>query len=309
MECNNLFNQILLISLSNIGDAIMTTPVLQALHAKYPEAKIDIVADRRSSEIFLHCPYRGEIYHKEKQKLMRGALSLLKSLLKRKYGLIVDLRTDGLAYLLRADKRLTKWQRKPYGPHAVEQHIGVISSLYGNSKIPACHIWIDENDKLFARETLGSFANNRLLGLGPGANWHGKIWPKERYLALTEHLKDSFDAVILLGDIYDREYSEYISNNTKLPCMDLCGRTSLLQTAAVQELMEIFIGNDSGLGHIASAIGTPSLTIFGPGRPDRYHPWGENSFWIEGKDKKIENVSVDDVVSLLKCNKIYSPTQ
>jgi ADP-heptose:LPS heptosyltransferase len=304
-----LYNHILLITLSNIGDAIMTTPVLQALHAMYPEAKIDIVADRRSSEIFLHCPYRGKIYHKEKQKLMRGVLSLLKSLLKRKYGLIVDLRTDGLAYLLRADKRLTKWQRKPYGPHAVERHIGVISSLYGNSKIPECHIWIDEKDRLFAKETLGSFTNKRLLGLGPGANWPGKIWPKEKYLALTERLKDLFDAVILLGDIYDREYSEYISNNTKLPCMDLCGRTSLLQTVAVQELLEIFIGNDSGLGHIASATGTPSLTIFGPGSPDRYHPWGENSFWIEGKDKIIENVSVDDVVSLLKCNQIYSPTK
>ena len=299
MDSNNLHSRILLISLSNIGDAVMTTPVLQALHAIYPDTKIDIVADRRSSDIFLHCPYRGEIYHKEKQRLLRGSLFLLKRLITRKYGLIVDLRTDGLAYLLRADTRLTKWQSNAYGPHAVERHFGVISSLHGNNKIPACHIWVNEDDKLFAREILGGYANKRLLGLGPGANWHGKIWPKEKFLALTEHVKDKFDAVILLGDDYDREYSEYISVNSKLACIDLCGRASLLQTAAVLGFMATFIGNDSGLGHIASAAGIPTLTIFGPGKPEQYHPWGENSRWIEGKDKKIENVSVEEVVSLL----------
>ena len=291
--------RVLFISLSNIGDAVMTTPVLQALHAKYPEAKIDIVADQRSSEIFLHCPYRGEIFHKEKRQFMRGGLSLLKRLRATRYGLVVDLRTDGLAYLLRADRRLTKWQGKAYGPHAVEQHMGIIFSLHGDNQIPLCHIWLGEDEKSFARQALGAYAGKRLLGLGPGANWPGKIWPKEKFLTLIQHMKDRFNAVILFGDDSDRESSEFISANSKLPCVDLCGRTSLLQAAAVQELLNAFVGNDSGLGHMASAMGIPSLTIFGSGKPDRYHPWGDKAVWLAGKDQVIENILIQDVAAFL----------
>ena len=64
-------NKILFISLSNIGDAVMTTPVLQALHELYPGAVIDIVGDQRSSVIFKHCPYRGKIFHKQKNSFLR----------------------------------------------------------------------------------------------------------------------------------------------------------------------------------------------------------------------------------------------
>ncbi len=73
-------NKILFISLSNIGDAIMTTPVLMALHECYPEAVVDIVGDKRSSEIFKHCPFRGEIFNKQKNMFLRGVPALLKTL-------------------------------------------------------------------------------------------------------------------------------------------------------------------------------------------------------------------------------------
>ena len=103
----NVVNKILFISLSNIGDAIMTTPVLHALHQLYPEAIIDIVGDQRSSEIFKHCPYRGEIFHKQKNSFLRGVPALLMTLWAQSYDLVVDIRTDGLAYLLPAGKRLS----------------------------------------------------------------------------------------------------------------------------------------------------------------------------------------------------------
>ena len=111
-------NKILFISLSNIGDAIMTTPVLMALHERYPEAVVDIVGDQRSSEIFKHCPFRGEIFNKQKHRFLRGIPVLLKTLWFQSYDLIVDIRTDGLAYLLPAGKRFTKFNRK-YNPHGM----------------------------------------------------------------------------------------------------------------------------------------------------------------------------------------------
>lgn len=294
-----MYKRILLISLSNIGDAIMTTPVLQALHEKFPDAIIDIVADRRSSDIFVNCPYRGEIVHKEKQSFLRGGPALIRKLRTWKYDLVVDLRTDGLAWLLRADKRLGRWQGKPYGPHAVEQHMGIIYKLHGNNKIPYCRVWIGEADEEFTREILCKHYGKKLLGLGPGANWPGKIWPYQNYLGLIDQLKDRFDAVVLMGDKKDHELSGIIASQSLLPCIDLCGKTSLLQAAAFLKQVSVFAGNDSGLGHLASGVNTPSITIFGIGQPERYRPWGNKARWLVGEGRIIENVTVDDVASYI----------
>lgn len=278
----------------------MTTPVLQALHEKFPSAIIDIVADQRSSEIFLNCPYRGEIFHKEKQSFLRGGPALIRKLRTRKYDLVVDLRTDGLAWLLRADKRLGRWQGKPYGTHAVEQHMGIIYKLHGNNKIPSCRVWIGKPDDDFARQVLHEHYGKKLLGLGPGANWPGKIWPYLNYLGLIDGAKDHFDAVILLGNRKDQEISGIIAAQSVLPCVDLSGKTSLLQAAAVLKQMEIFAGNDSGLGHLASGVNTPSITIFGIGQPERYRPWGNKARWLVGEMDNIENITVENVASCVE---------
>ena len=287
--------RILLVSLSNIGDAIMTTPVLQALHAMYPAADIDIVADKRSSDVFLHCPYRGRIIHKNKQGLLRGSVSLLVELRRTRYKLVVDLRTELIAYGLKAERRLCKWQGRPYGAHAVERHMGVIHSLHGERPIPSCIIWPGEEDTNYARQALHGHSGKKLLGIGPGANWPGKIWPQENYLGLIECLQKKFEAVVLLGDEKDRDIARPIAENSALPCINLCGKTTLLQAAAVLREMVLFVGNDSGLGHMASGVNTPIITIFGPGDPARYRPWGPACRCATVSSTDINTVTVESV--------------
>ncbi len=294
-----VINKILFISLSNIGDAIMTTPVLQALHELYPEAVIDIVGDQRSSEIFKHCPFRGEIFHKQKNSFLRGVPALLISLWAHSYDLVVDIRTDGPAYLLPAGKRLTKINRKAIGSHAVQQHLGIISEVYQGVP-PQCRVWTGEKENNFAKEVLGDYYDKKLLGIGPGANADVKIWPKENYLSLVEKTENNFNAVVFFGNNKDKEYSDYISSRVDIPCINLCGMTSILEAVAIQQCLEIFVGNDSGLGHMASAAAIPTLTIFGAGEPDRYRPWGEKSLWLVGQEQEIRNISVGAVVELLE---------
>ena len=298
-------SKILFITLSNIGDAIMTTPVLRVLHKCYPEAVIDIVGDQRSSEIFKYCPFRGRILHKQKQKFLRGGPSLLKDLWFQSYDLIVDIRTDGLAYMIPAGKRYTKFNRKlnrkPTGSHAVQQHMDIISELFQGDP-PQCRVWLSDAEKKFAEEALGKYYGKRLLGLGTGANAEIKIWPKENYLSLLDKTRGFFDAAIFLGDDRDKEFSDFISSQIEMPCINLCGVTDIIQAVAVQQCLVGFIGNDSGLGHMASAAGIPTITIFGIGDPGRYRPWGSKSIWLQGKDNKLGNIKVDDVVTSL--NKI-----
>jgi heptosyltransferase III len=290
--------RVLFITLSNIGDVVLTTPVLERLHQCYPEAVIDILTDARAREVLEHCPYRGDILLKEKRAGWRGLLRLVRALRRTRYEAIVDLRTDGLAYLLRARRRYTKWGARPLGAHAVEDHMGVIAALGG--AIPPTRIWLDDALRGYAAAQLAALPGQRWLALGPGANWPPKIWAAERFRELVSLAKDAFDAVILLGGPNDRERAAGVAGDCALPCLNLCGDTSLLQAAAVLAQARVFVGNDSGLGHLASAVGTPTLTVFGPGRPLRYHPWGPHCAWIVAEDQNLDSLTAHSVAEQLR---------
>ena len=289
----------LFITLSNIGDALLTTPVLQCLHRYDETATVDIVGDERSSELFLHCPYRGEIYHKQKRRFLRGALALLLELRRKRYDLVVDLRTDILARLVRAEKRFVKIAGGGQS-HAVARHFAAVSSLAEGEETPSTILWLGQADRDYADEVCRQLPGDRWLCIGPGANWEKKIWPAEKYAQITDELRDEFDALVLLGNKADNRQAEHIATRVRLPCVNLCGRTTLLQAAAVLARMTLFLGNDSGLGHIAAAIGAPSFTLFGPGNPARYHPWGPRAAWYAAPDSNIENIPVNIVLEKVR---------
>lgn len=293
--------RILLITLSNIGDAVLSTPVLESLHALYPGAVVDLVGDRRSTRIFECVPYIERIVHKEKDRGWRGLLELVRTLRTRRYDLAVDLRTDGLTYLLRARRRLTKWGRRARGAHAAERHLAVIAPLLGDpGSCPAPKVYLDGELRAFASTILSPLPGRRWLALGPGANWPGKIWPAQRYRDLVGLLQDRFDAVIVLGGPGDRAACELVSTACALPALDLCGRTDLLQAAAVLERAQVFVGNDSGLGHLASGVQTRTLTVFGPGEPERYHPWGPLADWIVEPHRDLAALDAEAVAARLR---------
>ena len=285
----------LFITLSNIGDALLTTPVLQFLHQYDENASIDIVGDERSSVLFHHCPYRGEIHHKQKQRFLRGVPALWYELRRKRYDLVVDLRTDILARLVRAEKRLIKNGGDRH-IHAVEKHFSAVAEIAGETEIPNTILWPGREDKDFAGDICARLPGKRWLCMGPGANWDKKIWPPERYALTARNLSGEFDALVLLGSEADNRQALQVAPNAGLPCINLCGRTTLLQAAAVMARMALFIGNDSGLGHMSAAVKTPSFTLFGPGSPERYRPWGPRAGWYAAADRNIENIPVNSVV-------------
>ena len=296
-------SRFLFITLSNIGDALLTTPVLQFLHKYNERASIDIVGDKRSSMLFLHCPYRGEIYHKQKDRFLRGVPALLFELRRKRYDLIVDLRTDILARLIRAEKRLAGTGGNSH-VHAVEKHFCAVSEIIGDEKIPPTALWLGQADRDYANDVCRRLPGNKWLGIGPGANWDKKIWPAEKYAMLVRTLAGEFDALVLLGNQADNAQAQVAVRHASLPCVNLCGQTTLLQAAAMLEKMTLFIGNDSGLGHMASAVKTASFTLFGPGNPERYHPWGEQAGWYAAPDRKIESIPVDTIARKVKAHLI-----
>ncbi|MGH8581772.1 MAG: glycosyltransferase family 9 protein [Gammaproteobacteria bacterium] len=295
-------NRLLLISLSNVGDAVMTTPVLELMHQRYPEAAIDIVADRRASGLFQHCPYRGRVLHKDKSAGWRGLWRLVRTLRQGRYELIVDLRTDGLAYLLRAKRRLSKWGAgAPCGPHAVDKLLAIAAPLLAaGSSPPAPRLWLDSQLRRFADGEVSVLPGRRWLALGPGARWPRKIWAVERYAEMAGQLGDRFDAVIVLGGPADRETAARLAQGLALPCLNLAGRTTLLEDCAVLERVQFYVGNDSGLGHMAAALGVPSLTVFGPTDPQRFRPWGTRAAWIAAPDGDLDRLPACQVAARVR---------
>lgn len=286
----------LFITLSNIGDAVMTTPVLTAMHALHPDTIVDIVGDARSAELFEPCPFRGEILLREKKDGWRGWWRVLRTLRAHRYRLIVDLRTDGLSWLLRAQRRCTRGRARVRGGHAVERAYAVIAGLLPAGAPPPTRLWLAAPEREFAARCTASLPRGRWLAVAPGANWPPKTWPVSHFRALLQALREEVDAIVLLGGAGDRGACAEVAAAAAAPVRDLAGGTRLLQAAAVIERARLFIGNDSGLGHIAAAVGTPTLTLFGPGDPARYHPWAPGAQWLVAPGGEIASLSPTTVI-------------
>ena len=291
--------QILFIGLSNVGDVVMCSPVLQSLHTLYPAAVFDVVADSKSRNLYECAPFIRAIHIKRKNGLLRGAPALIGALWRTRYDLIVDLRTDGLAYMLRGKRKYTKWNRRSYGQHAVEELLGVIAGLHGDRPVPPARVWLGDQQRRAARRQLAGFKDGKLLALGVGSALNPpKSWPEERFIELCRLRRDDFAGVIFLGSAGERARTERVIRGLDLPCIDTLGN-SLLEAAALLERAFVYVGPDSGLGHIAAAVGTPTITLFGPLNPARYRPWGKKSQFAVGKDKDAGNIPVAEVNALI----------
>ena len=287
----------LVVTLSNIGDLVMTTPVIEALHERFPGDAIDIVADRRSSALLEATPYLGTIYHRDKRAGFTEQLALLRRLRRQRYATVVDLRTPFWPWLLRAGQRFVK-PRRSKKTHAVEQHFEAVERLLPAHTAGPQRLYLDPSATAAAAQKLAALPGSHWLALAPGANWPGKRWPVSRYEALANHLANEFDGLIVLGSQDDIE-RPFNSAEINLPVVDLSGHTSLPEVAAVLAQAGAFVGNDSGIGHIASAMQCPCLTVFGPGDPPRYRPWGDNATIIQTPNTDLARLEVDDVAAAL----------
>jgi len=152
------------------------------------------------------------------------------------------------------------------------------------------NIWLSDYERELSRQIFSKYLNNRYLTLGLGANFDGKIWDVTKFIDLAKLLDDFFDVIILVGDKKDALLSREFIIGYKGIVIDCCGHYNLLETAAIIKKSHFFVGNDSGLGHIASAVRTKSFTIFGVGQPHRYRPWSKEAFWIQDENYEINNI-------------------
>jgi ADP-heptose:LPS heptosyltransferase len=200
-----------------------------------------------------------------------------------------------LSYLLSArEKRVLR--SRPDGRHQVER----LAEVLGLDPPPAPRLWIGGGHRAEACARLGE--GGPLLALGPAANWRGKEWPRERFVELARRLTGAGGLlggarVVLLGAAAEREAGRPLVERLGAgQVIDLIGEVGLLTAAAVIERCNLYVGNDSGLMHIAAATGVPTLGLFGPSRDEHYAPWGEATAVVrtpESCDELIERPGYD----------------
>lgn len=292
--------RLLVITLSNIGDLVMTTPVFEALSRQYPDYPIDCLADARSCELLASAPYIGELFIRDKRAGWSAQFELVKRLRGRRYVLIVDLRTPLIPYLLRAERRLIKLRTAVPGVHAVEEHFEVVRSvLPSGTEIPPCRLHLAESARVRAEELLSALPGKSWLAVAPGANWPGKKWPNRHYRELLQMAATAFDGAVILGSADDQPDSRSLED-LDLPVCNLVGITDLPTACAAIARAMAFVGNDSGLGHMAAALSIPTVTVFGPGRPERYRPWGLSAHVVLAPGRRLDQLLPAQVFESLR---------
>ena len=276
---------ILFVTATRIGDAVLSTGLLAHLIERHPDARLTIAAGPVAAPLFGAVPGLERVVVMEKRRWSSHWLSFYGAVATRRWDLVVDLRGSALAWLLRAGDRkvMAKGDRHE---HRVRQ----LARLFYLDPPPSPRLWTAPQHEQAASTLISSGAP--LLAIGPAANWPGKQWRAERFAELARRLTASGGAlpggrIAVLAAPHERHLAEPVLE--AFPdgrCLDLVGRTDLLTAAAVLRRCAMFIGNDTGLMHIAAASSTPTLGLFGPSPVAQYAPWGPLTAWVCSADPR-----------------------
>jgi heptosyltransferase-3 len=265
---------ILFVTATRIGDAVLSTGLLGYLVDRYPSARLTIAAGPVAAPLFEAVPRLERVIAVSKRRLALHWLPLYAAVGARRWDMVVDLRGSVLAWLLRSGERkvIAKGDERE---HRVRQ----LARLFGLDPPPAPLLWTAPRHDRRAAELIP--ADAPVLAVGPAANWRGKQWRGERFAELARRLTAT-DGLLSGARVAvfaaDHERAQALPLLHAIPhhrLIDLVGRVDLLTAAAALRRCAMFIGNDTGLMHIAAAIGIPTLGLFGPSPVEKYAPWGE----------------------------------
>lgn len=304
---------VLIIANSMIGDAILTTGVISEIARRHAGHALVVVCSPVTAPLFRAMPEAPDVIPLVKQTRGRHWLALYGRLKGRRWARIYDFRKTVFSQFLPGPKSRPVRERPGKPVHKVVE----ASSILGRDAAPYDPvIWKDPAAPADLPEALRGW-RGRVLALGPGASRPGKAWPADRFADMARRLTAAGAAlegafVAVVGGPVDAEAARTIG--AALPAsrfLDFTGEP-LLPTSDVLARADLFVGNDSGMMHLAAASGAPTLGLFGPTDERLYGPWGRSTAVIRpagvafvfGKTSKtvsrthsqMEDLAVDVVV-------------
>lgn len=306
--------KILFITLSNIGDVVLTLPVLDALRGAYPQAKVTCLVGPRAAELFSSNLHIHETIIYDKYAPLSGKKKLFQRLKKEKFDIVVDLRNTLFGALLRAEKKTSPFKTIPKNiRHMLDRHLYKINNLKLNiDNVKAHSLWISPEDQKHVEQLLsehGIRESERIVVISSGARSHVKRWAKEKFAELIPLLEQEFKAkIILVGDKDDANINQYINDHLKSPVSDLSTVLSLTQLAALLKKAFLVITNDSAVLHLSSYLNRPTVAVFGPTDDLKYGPWSDNSLVVKKELFCRPCAKAQCRFGTLECMKIIKPS-
>ena len=291
---------ILVIKLRYVGDVLLATPVLRALKDSFPDARMTMAVNKGTEDVVRRNPDVDDVLALRRGGV-REELRFLRDLRRRRFDLVIDL-TDGdrSAFLSRwtgASTRIGfnkehRWRGACYTTvvahtpdlHRIDRNLeslrplGIepktatpVLLLTAEEERQAAHLMMD----IGVVDTRGT-VTRPLIMLHPGARYWFKAWPIERFASLADRLVDAHGCRVLIGGSdRDEAAAAGIVGAARSRPINLAGRVDLLTFAAIVKQCALFVGNDNGALHIAAAVGTPVVGLFGPSNPREWGPRGD----------------------------------
>lgn len=268
--------RILFVTGNRLGDAVLATGALARLIADHPGARITVACGALPASLFADLPGLDRVIVMHRRRHGGHWLDLWAATVGTRWDAVADLRGSALAWTLWARRRLVT-----HSQYRRESRVAEIARQLGFAPPPAPTLWIAPARAARIAARLGEGAP--VLAVAPAANWGAKQWPTDRFAETVRRLTGP--GAILAGArlavaaaASERAVAAQLLDLVPAERrIDLIGATDLLDVAAVFARAALFIGNDSGLMHLAAAAGAPTLGLFGPSPEWRYGPWGDRA--------------------------------
>ncbi len=274
--------KILIVTLSNLGDVILTFPVIDTLIENFPAAEISLVVGPRSKILFDGNPRFKDIYIFNKKVSGFKHLAWVMKLRQQTFDLVVDLRQSAIPFMIKA-RHKTPARAVKTNVHMRLNHLNRLKTVFdipSDKAASRSSLYIADADKTYIEGLLkGSLHENfSLIAVAPGAANHIKRWKAEGFAQVCDRLLEKKKTtVIFVGDANDKLTTAKIKEHMKLKALDFCGQTTFGQLAYLLQKCAFVLVNDSAVMHLASYLDIPTVAIFGPTNPNKYGPWSSRS--------------------------------
>lgn len=283
-----------------IGDAVMTIPALRRLRKIYPDAAISLHTRAWAEGVFRDADFIDEIITIEGRGSVRSIIDQSRALRERNFDLAIvfpnsfesalvtrlariptraGYSTEQRGFLLTNRLEVPAWKNES---HESQYYLHLVDSLGAEGEPDErSELQVSSERRSEARNKLvdeGVRSGRKLIGIGAGStNSVAKRWPAQSFSQLADLLAIEQDAdVVFLGNENEADVSRAIIGCSREKHVDLTGRTDLAMATAILKELDLFVSNDMGLAHIAAAVGTPTIVIFGPTNENTTRPLGQH---------------------------------
>ncbi len=291
--------KILVIQTAFIGDVILATPVIEKLHAFYPDAHLDFLVRKGNETLLTAHPFlRQVIIWDKKNGKLANLLSIASKVRKEKYDIVINLHrfaSSGFIVFRSGAKQRIGFDKNPFsfcytrkvkhvigeGKHEIDRNLELIEPLTDQSRVLP-RLYPGPSDA----ESVKNYKSDPYICTAPTSVWFTKQYPADKWIELTKKFGDKYP-IYLLGAKGDAEICEKIKTASGLKNIyNLAGKLEFLQTAALMKDAVMNYVNDSAPMHIASSVNAPVTAVFCSTVPAfGFRPLSAKSFIVETTDK------------------------